>query len=176
MYETLQLVLPAHVLRRSLPLAVGMGFHQAIRGSVFAIAERLLKDVFDDDGELSQRVAETLLESALLVLSDAVKNVWTGSEAQRTQAEKHLRDVLKFIDVHLSDCELSIAKVAKGCGISQRRLFALLKQHGTPFRALTRSAVEAEPGHRVFQRKPYGAGGVTQLPLRLGAREKHALA
>lgn len=136
MYETFQLVIPAHVLRRLFPPDLNTGFHLSIQGHVFAIAERMLKDIFDDAGELSENVAETLVESALLVLSDAVRNRHVSGEPRRTQAEIRLQEVLKFIDVHLSDPELSIAMVAKGCGISHRYLFSLLRQNGTPFREL----------------------------------------
>ena len=38
--------------------------------------------------------------------------------------------------MHLSDSKLSIATVAKGCGISPRYLSFLLKLHGTPFSTL----------------------------------------
>ncbi len=136
MYETFQLVLPSHVLRRLFPPDLGTGFHQSIHGHVFAIAERMLRDIFDDAGELSETVAEALVESALLVLSEAVKNRRTDVDVRQTQADKRLHDVLKFIEVHLSNSELSIAMVAKGCGISERYLFSILKQHGTPFRTL----------------------------------------
>jgi len=136
MYETFQVVIPAHVLRRSFPSDLTTGFHLSIQGHVFAIAERMLKDIFDDAGELSETVAETLVESALLVLSDAVRSRRVSTETRRTQADMRLQEVLKFIDVHLSNSDLSIAMVAKRCGISQRYLFALLRQHGTRFRAL----------------------------------------
>ena len=136
MYETFQVVIPTHVLRRLFPPDLTSGFHLSVHGHVFAIAEHMLQDIFDDPGELSENVAEALVESALLVLSDAVRNRRVRIETRRSQADMRLQEVLKFIDVHLSDSELSIAMVAEGCGISQRYLFCLLRQYGTPFRSL----------------------------------------
>jgi AraC-like DNA-binding protein len=124
------------MLRRLFPTDWNSAFHLSIQGQVFAIAERMLKDIFDDTGELSDKVAATVVESALLVLSDAIKSRRTTAEPRRTQTEIRIQEVLKFIDVHLSNSELSIAMVARVCGISERYLFSLLREHGTPFRQL----------------------------------------
>ena len=60
----------------------------------------------------------------------------TAALCGRSVSDKRLQDVLTFIEVHLSDSKLSIATVAKGCGISPRYLSFLLKLHGTPFSTL----------------------------------------
>ena len=60
----------------------------------------------------------------------------TCGPVRQTVSDKRLQDVLRFIEVHLSDSKLSIATVAKGCGISPRYLSFLLKLHGTPFSTL----------------------------------------
>ena len=136
LYETFQVVTPAYVLQRLFPHDLNTGFRLSTQGREFAIAERMLKDIFDDAGELSEGISETLIESALLVLSDAVKNRGVRGEPRQTLGDKRLAEVLRFIDVHLSNSELSIDMVAKGCGISPRYLFSLLKLHGTPFSTL----------------------------------------
>jgi AraC-like DNA-binding protein len=51
-------------------------------------------------------------------------------------SEKRRQDVLRYIEIHLSDPKLSIATVAKGCGISPRYLSFLLKLHGTSFSSM----------------------------------------
>ena len=43
---------------------------------------------------------------------------------------------MRYIDLHLSDPKLSIATVAKGCGISPRYVSILLKLHGSAFSTL----------------------------------------
>lgn len=136
MYETLQVVVPAYVLRRLFPSDWNSAFHLSLHGQVFAIAERMLKDIFDDTGELSDKVAATVVESALLVLSDAIKSRRMRPEPRQRQADTRIKEALKFIDVHLTNSELSIAMVARACGISERYLFSLLREHGTPFREL----------------------------------------
>ena len=47
-----------------------------------------------------------------------------------------MHDILRFIDIHLSDPKLSVAAVARGCGISPRYLCVLLKEHGTSYSRL----------------------------------------
>jgi AraC-like DNA-binding protein len=53
-----------------------------------------------------------------------------------TLPDKRLQDVFRFIDIHLSDPDLSITTVAEACGISRRYLSFLLKQNGAPFSEL----------------------------------------
>jgi AraC-like DNA-binding protein len=55
---------------------------------------------------------------------------------RQTIAERRLQDVLRFIEVHLSDPQLSTTMVAKGCGISPRYLSFLLRLKGTSFSEL----------------------------------------
>src|SRR3546814_18696600 len=53
-----------------------------------------------------------------------------------TLFRSRLQDVLRYIELHLSEPKLCIGMVAKGCGISPRYLSFLLKLHGTPFSTL----------------------------------------
>src|SRR3546814_13976242 len=74
--------------------------------------------------------------SDLLVLADAIKDRNCSGPARVSIANKRLQDVLRYIELHLSDPKLCIGMVAKGCGISPRYLSFLLKLHGTPFSTL----------------------------------------
>ena len=101
-----------------------------------AIAENILTDVFEDEGLLGADSARALVETALGIIGNAVRaNAETGPVRQ-TIADKRLEDVLRFIEVHLSDPQLSTAMVAKGCGISPRYLSFLLRLKGTSFSEL----------------------------------------
>jgi AraC-like DNA-binding protein len=51
-------------------------------------------------------------------------------------SDRRLQEVLRYIEVHLSNPNLSTAMVASGCGISPRYLSFLLKHHGTSFSTL----------------------------------------
>ena len=134
-HEVLHVIVPMHVLRGLLSQDVRTGFCVSAGGRKFAIAERILTDIFEDAGELKDHVTQMLVDSALCVLSDAIKDHECAPQRQ-TLSDKRLNDVLRFIEIHLSDPKLSIAAVAKSCGISPRYLSLLLKLHGTPFSTL----------------------------------------
>jgi AraC-like DNA-binding protein len=135
-HEVLHVIIPAHVLRRYLPQGPRTGFCLPAQGRAFAIAERMLTEVFEDAGELPEHIAQSLVDSALLVLSEAIKERGSETPARQTLSEQRCQDVLRYIEIHLSDPKLSIATVAKGCGISPRYLSFLLKLHGTSFSTL----------------------------------------
>jgi AraC-like DNA-binding protein len=75
------------------------------------------------------------MNSALSLLSEALKG-HDACSGRRSLADKRLDDILKYIDVHLSNPKLSVATVAEGCGISQRYLSLLLQRHGQAFSSL----------------------------------------
>ncbi len=133
-YETLQIVVPNHVLRRFFPEDVKTGFCAAAKGREFTIAEYILKNIFDDNGEIPDQIAQLLVDSVLQVLSDAVKV--PPPPARQLLSEKRLHDVLRYIEIHLSDPRLNVMTVAQGCGISSRYLFFLLQLDGTSFSAI----------------------------------------
>ena len=135
-YELLHLTVPMQMLRRVLREDVKVGFCVPAGGRKFAIAEHILADLFEDPGEINTQVAQQLLESVLLVLGDAIRDYGAIAPERQGLADKRLQDVLRFIETHLSDPKLSVAYVAKGCGISARYLSLLLKRHGAPFSLL----------------------------------------
>jgi AraC family transcriptional regulator, positive regulator of tynA and feaB len=135
-HEVFHLVVPAHIFRHFLPLEVNVGFTMPAGAREFQIAERILKDVFDGSGELAEHIEQLLVDSALSVLADAIKRCENYAQARQSLAEKRLQDVLKFIEVHLSDPKLNTEMVADACGISSRYLSHLFKQSGTSFSAL----------------------------------------
>ena len=135
-HAVLHVVVPTHVLRRFIPHEVRTGFCVSAPGREFVIAEHMLTDIFEDTGELADHIAQLLVDSALCVLSDAIKRRDVCRPARQSVSDKRLQDVLTFVEIHVSDPKLSITTVAKGCGISDRYLSFLLKVHGTPFSTL----------------------------------------
>jgi AraC-like DNA-binding protein len=135
-HEVLHVVLPTHELQRFLPRDLKTGFCMPANGREFAIAERILNDLFEDPGELPEHIAQLLADSALSVLGDAVSTHHGAGLARQTVSSRRMHDILRFIDIHLSDPKLSVAAVAKGCGISPRYLCVLLKEHGTSYSRL----------------------------------------
>lgn len=135
-HEVLHVTVPTHVLRKHIPQDFSTGLFMPLRRAEFAIAENILTDLFDDDGSLAEESTHTLLESALTIIGNAVRSDEESAPARQTIADRRLQDVLRFIEVHLSDPQLSTAMVAKGCGISPRYLSFLLRLKGTSFSEL----------------------------------------
>ena len=136
MHEVLHVIVPTHVFRRYVPNEVKPGFSVPGRGRELAIAERILTEVFEDSDELAEHVERMLVESALSVVAEALKDREECTHVRQSLPDKRLQDVLRFVDIHLSDPNLSTAMVAEACGISPRYLSFLLKQNGTPFSEL----------------------------------------
>jgi AraC-like DNA-binding protein len=135
-HELLHVTVPTHILRAHIPQDFSTGLFMPVKRPEFAIAENILTDVFEDDGGLSEESARVLLETALTVIGNAVRVSEDSAPARQTIADRRLQDVLRFIEVHLSDPQLSTAMVAKGCGISPRYLSFLLRLKGTSFSEL----------------------------------------
>jgi AraC-like DNA-binding protein len=136
MHEVLHIIVPTHVLRHFVPYKLTTGFCISAAGLRFDIAERLFNDIFEDAGELTEEVTQVLFNSALTVVSDAIKDRLTNASARQRISDERLQDVLWFIESHISDPKLSIATIATGCRISPRYLSSLLKAHRTSYTRL----------------------------------------
>lgn len=136
MVELLHLTVPMHLMRRVLCDEVHTGFCVPSKSRRFAIAERILGDLFEDADEIGEDLALRLVETALSVICDAIKGEVALKSRRETLPDRRLGDVLRYIETHLSDSKLSVVAVAQGCGISPRYLSLLLKQHGTTFSTL----------------------------------------
>lgn len=134
--DVLHVVVPTHILRRFLSGEINSGYTVAAGGREFVVAEHILMDVFDDGDELTTDIEQMLLDSALAVLSEGLKGQENSLQERQSLSEKRLQDVLRFVEIHLSDPKLNAAMVAEACGISQRYLSHLVRQHGTSFSAL----------------------------------------
>lgn len=135
-HEVLHVIVPTHIVRSFIPDDVRTGFCVSADGREFVVAEHILTDLFEDDGQLAPQVSQLLVDSVLSVLSHAIRSRNLCGPARQTVSDRRLQDVLTFIEIHLSDPNLSTATVAKGCGISPRYLSFLLRLHGTSFSAL----------------------------------------
>ena len=69
-------------------------------------------------------------------MTDAIKGRENYAKVRQSLPDKRLQDILRYIEVHLSDPSLGTAMVAAANGISPRYLSFLLKQNGTPFSEL----------------------------------------
>ena len=145
-HETLHVTVPTHILRAHIPHDFSSGVFMTadrsdsaqpeIARAELAIAENLLTQVFAADDALGEDSARLLVETALAIIGNAVRADAEAAPARLSIADRRLADVLRFIEVHLSDPQLSTAMVARGCGISPRYLSFLLRLKGTSFSGL----------------------------------------
>jgi AraC family transcriptional regulator, positive regulator of tynA and feaB len=135
-HEVLHMTVPTHVLRGYISDEVATGFLVSTERREFAIAENILANLLEDDGEMAPDTAEILVSSALSVISHAIRDRNVCGRLRQTVSDRRLQEVLRYIEVHLSNPNLSTAMVASGCGISPRYLSFLLKHHGTSFSTL----------------------------------------
>ncbi len=135
-HEVLHVLVPTHVFRRFIPQEVSPGFCTPARGQLFATSEEMLNRLLDSGSDLSEHTRQMLIDAALAVLSDAIRDCDNLVPERQTIADRRLQEVLRYIEVHLSDPKLSTATVAEACGISPRYMSLLLKQHGASFKEL----------------------------------------
>jgi AraC-like DNA-binding protein len=135
-HEALHVTIPTHILRGYISDDVTTGFSISAERREFAIAENILANLLEDDGQIAPDTAEILVNSALTVISHAIRDRNVCGRLRQTVSDRRLQEVLRFIEVHLSNPNLSTAMVATGCGISPRYLSFLLKHHGTSFSTL----------------------------------------
>ena len=135
-HEVLHVTVPTHILRTHIPQDFSTGLFMPVERAELAIAETILTDVFRDEGTLAEQSARALVETAFQIIGNAVSDTEEVASARQSIADRRLADVLRFIEVHLSDPQLSTAMVAKGCGISPRYLSFLLRLKETSFSEL----------------------------------------
>ncbi len=167
MHEVLHVVLPTHQLRQLMHFELPTGFCISARRPEFTIAEHMLMDVFEAAGDLSELAAQLILDSALRVLGEALAEGGACRAGRRNVADGRLEQVLKFIETHVSDPNLSQTAVARACGISSRYLRHLLKTRGFSFSALLWQKRLQLAGDWILQSKPEEIS-ISQIGYRVG--------
>lgn len=135
-HEVLHVTVPTHILRGYVQHDFSTGLFMPLDRPELAIAETLLTDAFEDDGRLGEASLRLLVDTALGLIGNAMRASEELQPARQSIADRRLEEVLRFIEVHLSDPRLSTAMVAKGCGISPRYLSFLLRLRETSFSEL----------------------------------------
>lgn len=133
LHEVLHVIVPSHIFRRFIPNDINSGFCTTSERREIRIAAKMFAEVFEDADELSDQVEQLLVDSALSVLTEGMKQFENFVHERQSLSEKRKQDVLRFIEIHLSDPKLNAEMVANACGISRRYLSHLMRQHGTTF-------------------------------------------
>lgn len=135
-HESLHVTVPTHVLRAHIRRDLGTGTVMAGGRAELVMAERMLDEVFTDQGRLGEPSARLLVDTAIALVAHAAHALDLVQRPRQSIADRRLEEVLRYIEVHLSNSRLSTGTVAKACGISQRYLSSLLRQRGTTFSEL----------------------------------------
>ena len=133
LHEVLHVIVPAHEFRRFISREIKSGFTLDSPGRELALAEHVISEVFQGVGKLSEQTEQLLLNGAIAAVAELISGREDCFLVRQSLREQRLEEVLRFIDIHLSDPRLSAGMVAGACGISPRYLSALLKENGTPF-------------------------------------------
>lgn len=133
MHEVLHVVVPSHIFRRFISDDVNAGYCAPMNRREFNVAERIFTGIFDDSDELSPHAEKLLFDSALTIMVDGLKHCDNVMHERQSLSQKRRQDVLRYVEIHLSDPKLNAEMVAQACGISRRYLSHLLRQQGTSF-------------------------------------------
>lgn len=129
-HEALHVIFEADLLRgESEP---GMNTWPAGRGAL-AIAAGLFTDAFENEGALQPASSARLAEAALQLVERGIAGSAAVADLPERAGEQRLRDILRFIDVQLTNPTLSRAMTAQHCRVSERHLATLLERQGTTF-------------------------------------------
>jgi AraC-like DNA-binding protein len=133
--EVLHIVAPTHLLRSYIPDSVRCGSPFSFGRGDCRAAERTVATLFEEGGRVDGDVAENLMRAALGALGHCMADK-THINVPRTLSERRLGDILNCLKRQLSNPDLSLAVVAKSCGISSRYLCHVLNEHDTSFSEL----------------------------------------
>jgi AraC-like DNA-binding protein len=132
-HEVLHLVAPTHAVRGRIADDVVSGYLIRAGRREFALAEMILTQLVEDDGQLQPDTAAHLVETTVQLISHAIRDRNVCGRLRQTVLERRREEVLRFIEVNLSNPKLCTNMVAQGCGISPRYLSYVLNQQGVTF-------------------------------------------
>jgi len=134
--EVIHVTVPTHIIRDFIADDVPTGQIVTAPSREIATAERILFDLLQDEGATGAESSRRLLEAVLSLIGDAITERTGDRPLKQTIPGRRMEEIRRFIEIHLSDPNLSTAIVSQGCGISLRYLTTLLQMHGTSFSEL----------------------------------------
>lgn len=135
-HEILHVTVPTHLLRQHLSGEIAPSAALPADCGEVDLARRILSEVFEDSDALSLTSCLVLVETACKLIGNALASSAEPASGKRSLGEVRLGEVLRFIEIHLSDPNLCMAMVSAGCGVSQRYLSLLLQGTGQTFSEL----------------------------------------
>jgi AraC family transcriptional activator of tynA and feaB len=136
LHEALCLTIPVSLLRQAGWQEVKTVIHLPKGPRHLVTAERIAADLLDGAGQLDDHVSQLLIAAVVEVIERAITNRESRGWSAPSRSDLRFRDVLRYVDTHLSDPSMSLASVAAACRMSERYVSLVLKRNGTSFTSL----------------------------------------
>jgi AraC-like DNA-binding protein len=132
-HESYQALVPPDLFLTHLPHAENFTDAFSLNTPLGDIAQSLLNLLAGKGEQLSSKTAQPLAGIFLEALGENIDLRHVNVPRRRRLADKRLADIEEFIELNLTDPDLSYDKVADSCGISTRYLCYILKANGKSF-------------------------------------------
>jgi len=134
-HESFQIIVPPDLFLTHLCEAENCDEALTLDTPAGHLAQSLLALLVEKGEQLSRKTAKTLTEGLLEAIGESIGVRQNGARRQRL-VDRRLVDIEEFIEMNLTDPNLSYAKVAECCGISPRYLCHILKENGKSYSEL----------------------------------------
>lgn len=131
-HEGFYALVPGYLLGSRIPSLVNFGLPIPAREGAGFIARETLKMLFRQGELLDPLVRASLAETFLSAITQALQEV-RENHSPHGSASKRFAEILRLIENHAANPELSATWVAGHCGISRRYLSALFRREGMSF-------------------------------------------
>ena len=132
-HETVCAVLPHNRIEGLGPGTTKRNVFKPTRQSEYGFAADMLASLCEHERALAPESSALLRESALTIVDSALQRPIADAASTSSIREVRISQIVRYIEVRLSDANLSHARTARDCGVSPRYLTSLLNSHGTNF-------------------------------------------
>lgn len=132
---SLQAIVPSHLLAKIANPKRVCGTPIAAEHGPSSIAKKIIMSLFDEAEFLSRDLATSLISAAVDAVAETLNQGEVSFAGPRSLREERVARLLDYMELHSSDPDLSVGKVAKACGISSRYVHYLLKTENKSFHA-----------------------------------------
>jgi AraC family transcriptional activator of tynA and feaB len=134
-HESLQIIIPPDVFATHLSGAENLNEAFSLNSTAGNLAQSLLALLLEKGELLNRRTAAPLTKVLLEAIGENL-GIHPESCNRKGLVDRRLLDIEEFIEMNLTDPNLSYTKVAESCGISTRYLRHILKTNGKSYSEL----------------------------------------
>ncbi len=131
--EAMHIVVPSHELHAIISDRLEVGRPFPTSSGNFALAERIVEILFDEDDEIDFDIAEQLVGTLLDGLGKSIAKVGGNRPPPSSIAEQRVADIMACVNRHIANPDLNARMVASQCDISLRYLCHVLKKCNLQF-------------------------------------------